>query len=104
MTMYIGMTDLPPKEEVMPKLMFARPPQSQEEEHRIHKRARSRHAPAHWLMRARIIMASWQGHRTTAIAAALNCHPQTVRKHITRFNVQGLAGLGTGPGRAASPG
>ena len=87
----------------MPKLIFARPPQNQEEENRIHKLARSRHAPGHWLMRARIIAASWEGQHTTAIAAALNCHPQTVRKHITRFNAQGLVGLGDRPGAGRKP-
>jgi transposase len=87
----------------MPKLIFARSPQDQEEEHRIHKLARSRHGPGHWLMRARIIAASWQGQRTTTIAVALHCHPQTVRKHITRFNLQGLAALGDQLGAGRKP-
>lgn len=87
----------------MPKLILARPPQDQIEEHQIRKLARSRHAPGHWIMRAGIIVASWQGQRTTTIAAALNSHPQTVRKHITRFNMQGLPGLGDRPGAGRKP-
>jgi transposase len=91
-------------EEVMPKLIFARAPQDHEEEYRIRKLARSRHAPGHWQLRARIIVASWEGRRTTAIANSLSCHTQTVRKHITRFNLLGLAGLGDRPGAGRKPG
>jgi transposase len=87
----------------MPKLIFARSPQDQEEEHRIGKLARSRHGPAHLILRARIIAASWEGQRTTTIAVSLSCHSQTVRKHITRFNFQGLAGLGDRPGAGRKP-
>lgn len=37
---------------------------------------------------------SWDGWRTTAIAAELPCHPQTVRERIVRFNAEGIDGLG----------
>lgn len=87
----------------MPKLIFARSPQGQEEEYRIHKLARSRHGPAHLILRARIIVASWEGQRTTTIADSLSCHPQTVRKHVTRFNTQGLEGLEDRPGTGRKP-
>lgn len=87
----------------MPRLIFASSPQDQAEERQIHKLARSRHGPAHLILRARIILASWRGQRTTAIADSLSCHPQTVRKHITRFNLQGLAGLGDRPGAGRKP-
>jgi hypothetical protein len=98
-SLYIGITDAPVRwEGVMPKLIFARSPQGQEEEYRTHELVRSRHGPARLILHARIIVASWQGQRTTAIADALNCYPQTVRKHITRFNLQRLASLGDRPG------
>jgi hypothetical protein len=41
----------------MPRLLFARLPQDQEEERKIRKLARSRHGPAHLILRARIIAA-----------------------------------------------
>jgi transposase len=82
----------------MPKLLHARPPADAEEERKIHKLARSRHAPADWMMRARMIAASWDGDRTSAIAARLGCHMQTVRERLARFNVEGLDGLGDLPG------
>lgn len=87
----------------MPKLLFARPPQDDIEERQIRKLARSRHAPGDWIMRARVIMRSWGGRRTTAIAAELGCHPQTVRERIAFFNAEGLDGLGDRPGSGRKP-
>jgi DNA-binding CsgD family transcriptional regulator len=69
----------------------------------IRKLARSRHGPAHLILRARIIAASWQGQRTTAIADSLSCHPQTVRKDIKRFNKQGIEGLADRLGAGRRP-
>jgi hypothetical protein len=43
----------------MPKLSYARPPADAEEEHKIRKLAGSRHAPADWVMRAKMIVASY---------------------------------------------
>jgi transposase len=43
-------------------------------------------------------VASWQGERTSAIAAELGCHMQTVRERLQRFNDEGLDGLGDRPG------
>ena len=40
-----------------------------------------------------MIVASWQGQRTTTIAAELSCHPQTVRERLHRFNAEGVDGL-----------
>jgi transposase len=60
--------------------------------------AGSRHAPADWVMRARMIAASWDGERTTTIAARLGCHMQTVRERLARFNAEGIDGLGDRPG------
>lgn len=82
----------------MPKLLFARPPEDDTEARQVRKLARSRHAPADWIMRARMIARSWEGLRTTAIAAELTCHPQTVRERIARFNAEGIDGLGDRPG------
>jgi len=82
----------------MPKLVFARAPLDEAEERQVRRLARSRHAPGDWIRRARMIGRSWDGLRTTAIAAELGCHPQTVRERLARFNAAGLDGLGDRPG------
>src|ERR671939_1480267 len=82
----------------MPKLLHARPPADAEEERKVRKLAGSRHAPGDWIMRARMIVASWDGARTSIIAAQLGCHMQTVRERLARFNAEGLDGLGDRPG------
>ena len=87
----------------MPKLSFARPPQDEKEERQLRKLAGSRHAPGDWIVRARMIAGSWEGKRTTTIAAELGCHPQTVRERITRFNAEGIDGLGDRPGAGRKP-
>jgi len=87
----------------MPKLLFAHAARDEKEEHQIRKLAGSRHAPADWILRARMIVGSWEGKRTTAIAAELGCHPQTVRERITRFNAEGIDGLGDRPGAGRKP-
>ncbi|WP_254858403.1 helix-turn-helix domain-containing protein [Protofrankia sp. BMG5.30] len=69
-----------------------------EEEQKIRKLAGSRHAPGDWILRARMIVASWEGERTSTIAARLGCHMQTVRERLARFNAEGLDGLGDRPG------
>jgi transposase len=79
-------------------LLHARPPADAEEERKIRKLAGSRHAPADWAMRAKMIAASWGGDRTSTIAAQLGCHMQTVRERLARFNAEGLDGLGDLPG------
>ena len=87
----------------MPKLLYARPPNNPTEEKKIRKLARSRHAPGDWIKRARMIMQSWDGLRTTMIAAKLRCHPQTVRESIHRFNAEGPDGLSDRPGAGRKP-
>ncbi|ACZ85018.1 helix-turn-helix domain-containing protein [Streptosporangium roseum] len=87
----------------MPKLLYARPPADAEEERQIRKLAGARHAPADWITRAQMIAFSWQGQRTSAIAARLGCHMPTVRERIERFNAEGLAGLGDRPGAGRKP-
>lgn len=87
----------------MPKLLFARPPQDEKEEHQIRKLAGSRHAPGDWILRAKMIVGSWERTRTTTIAAELGCHPQTVRERIIRFNTEGVDGLRDRPGAGRKP-
>ncbi len=87
----------------MPKLLYARTPEDAEEERKIHKLSRSRHAPGDWIFRARIISLSWRGVRTAEIAEELGCHPKTVRKRLHRFNALGIDGLGDRPGSGRKP-
>ena len=82
----------------MPKLLHARPPKDRDEERQVRKLAASRHAPGDWIQRARMIAHSRDGARTAQIAAALGCHPQTVRERLHRFNVEAVDGLGDRPG------
>src|SRR5688572_7539855 len=82
----------------MPTLLFARPPQDAVEDGQVRKLEASRHAPGDWIRRAQMIVHSWAGWKTTAIAATLRCHPQTVRERLDRFNAEGVDGLGDRPG------
>ncbi|GAB2442613.1 helix-turn-helix domain-containing protein [Streptomyces incanus] len=77
----------------MPKLLRARPAADAAEEEKIRKLAGARHAPGDWIQRARVVMLSWQGRRVAVIAAELDCHEQTVRRWLHRFNASGLEGL-----------
>lgn len=81
----------------MAKPLFARPPRDAEEERKIRKLAGARHAPADWVLRARMITASWAGKTVSMIAAELGCNPKTVRVRLHRFNAEGLDGLGDQP-------
>jgi transposase len=87
----------------MPKLLFARPPLDDPEARQTRKLAGSRHAPGDWILRARMIVGSWERKSTTTIARELGCHPQTVRERIIRFNAEGLDGLGDRPGAGRKP-
>ena len=87
----------------MPKLLHARPALDAHEAYRVRKLATSTHAPADWIIHAKMIVHSWEGLRTTAIAAALHCHVQTVRERIQAFNERGLDGLGLRPGGGRKP-
>jgi transposase len=87
----------------MPKLLHARPPRDDREEGQVRKLAGSRHAPGDWIRRARMIVRSWDGLRTSAIAADLGCHRETIRERLTRFNAEGLDGLGDRPGAGQKP-
>jgi transposase len=50
-----------------------------------------------------MIVRSWAGLRTGAIATELGCHPQTVRERVARFNAEGVDGLGDRPGPGRKP-
>lgn len=87
----------------MPKLLRARPPLDEDEEHQVRRLARARHAPGDWIARARMVVGSWEGKRVATIAAELGCHPQTVRERLVRFDAEGLDGLGDRPGGGRRP-
>src|SRR6266516_3596162 len=88
------------REAAMPKLLRASP-KDLGEERQVRKLAGSRHAPGDWIQRARMIARSWDGARTTQIAAELGCHPQTVRERIWRLPPRAWAGWG--PARRRAP-
>src|SRR6266487_488267 len=73
--------------------LYARPPTDPAEDRRLRKLAASRHAPASWIQRARIVTASWDGANVAELAQRLGCHPKTVSKWLHRFNAHGLDGL-----------
>jgi hypothetical protein len=81
----------------MPPLLHARPPADPDEQRSLRRLAASRHAPADWILRARIVVRSWDGERASQIAAGLGCHPKTVRQWLHRFNTHGVDGLGDRP-------
>lgn len=87
----------------MPKLLAARPPLDAAEERQVRRLARSQHAPADWVLHARMIARSWDGLRTRLIAEELDCHPQTVRERFYAFHERGLDGLGMKPGSGRKP-
>lgn len=78
----------------MPKLWRARAAQDETEARQVRTLAASRPAPGDWQQRARMIVRSWDGLRTGAIASELGCHVQTVRERLPRCNAEGLDGLG----------
>ncbi len=86
----------------MPKLIKARDPQDGREERRVRGLAHSRLGPRDAILRARMVALSWDGRRVPDIAAALGCHPKTVRARLARFDAAGVDGLrdGARPGRA----
>lgn len=87
----------------MPKLLHARPAHDENEARQVRQLAGSRHAPADWVIHAKMILRSWEGARTTTIATELQCHPQTVRERIRAWNARGLEGLGLRPGGGRKP-
>ncbi|WP_439681050.1 helix-turn-helix domain-containing protein [Embleya sp. MST-111070] len=82
----------------MPKFLMARQPVDEDEKKRILRLAGARHAPADWILRARIVALSWEGRRVPRAAARAGCDAKTVRRWLHRFNEHGLEGLGDRPG------
>jgi hypothetical protein len=66
----------------MPTLLAARPPLDAAEAHQMRRVARSHHAPADWVLHARMLARSWDGLHTRVLAEALDGHPQTVRERF----------------------
>jgi transposase len=87
----------------MPKQVCARAAQDEREERQVHKLAGSYHAPADWKFHAQMVVQSWAGQTPQEIALLLDCHPQTVRSHLNRFNAQGVNGLGMREGAGRKP-
>jgi transposase len=87
----------------MPRLLQARPPLDEAEQGLVCKLTTSRHAPADWVWHAKMIARSWDGARTSTIAAELGCHIQTVRERVQAFNERGVDGLGLKPGGGRRP-
>lgn len=81
----------------MPKILQARPAHDEQEERCVRKMAASRHGPADWITHAKIVARSWDRKRVEAIAKELDCSPQTVRRRVHRFDVEGIEGLGDRP-------
>jgi transposase len=87
----------------MPKQVKARAAQDTQEERLVRRLAGSHHAPADWKFHAQMVLLSWAGKTPNEIAAELGCHPQTVRIHLKRFTLDGVAGLGMRPGSGRKP-
>jgi transposase len=81
----------------MPKLLRARPARDEQEERWVRKMAASRHGPADWIVHAKMVARSWEGEQVEAIAKDLECSPQTVRRRLHRFEIEGIEGLGDRP-------
>ena len=81
----------------MPKILRVRAAHDEREEKQVRKLAGSRHGPADWILHARMVVHSWDGERVEAIATDLQCSPQTVRRRLHRFDVEGIEGLGDRP-------
>ena len=70
--------------------LTARQPLDAHEERQVRKLAHSVHAPADWILHARMVTRSWDGLRTRQIAEALGCHPQTVRDHLLSTSAESM--------------
>jgi transposase-like protein len=81
-----------------PVSMFAKGSASEVEQLGAGLRGRWREAA-----RAVMVLLSLQGLAAAQIAVLLDCHPATVRRWISRFNDEGLAGLADRPPVRAAP-
>lgn len=82
----------------MPKLLCNSAAVDAAEARKVRTLTCSRHALAEWRVRATTVVRSWDGLRTTAIAAEPGYHPQTARERLVRFKAEGMDGLGDRPG------
>ena len=85
----------------MPKCLTLRP-LTDEETRAVARLAHSRTEPARTVERGRLVWHARGGARVPAIARALGVCEATVRLWLTRFNADGLDGLGDAP-RAGRP-
>ena len=81
-----------------PVIVFAKDPGCELEQSRTELQGRWRQAA-----RTVMVLLSLYGLPPAQIAELLDCHPATVRRWISRFNREGLAGLADRP-RSGSPG
>jgi len=81
--------------------VVARAAVDDDERTRVEKLATARHAPKDWVMRAQVVVSSWEGWAVPQIAERVGCSARTARSWIHRFNAEGLTGLGdrSRPGR-----
>src|SRR5258708_2353594 len=92
-----------PRRLPMPQHVSARPPLDATGERGVRKLAHRAHAPADWIVHAKLVVRSWDGQRTRQIAQELGCHPETVRQRLHAFTERGLDGLGRQPGSGRKP-
>jgi transposase len=86
---------------VVSGLVVARAAVDDDERARVEKLAAARHAPRDWVMRAQIVVSSWDGWAVPQIAEQVGCSARAARAWIHRFNAEGVSGLGdrSRPGR-----
>ncbi|MGE3270343.1 MAG: helix-turn-helix domain-containing protein [Chloroflexota bacterium] len=77
----------------MPKRLQARSAIDDAEEQYIRRLASARTATFLSVLRARIVVLSWEGLDTAGISVELRCHPKTVRERISRFNEEGVRSI-----------
>lgn len=85
----------------MPKQLAARPASDVTAAHQVRTLAHRAHAPADWIVHAKLVVRSWDGLRTRPIAEDRGGNPQPVRERLQACNDRGVDGLGSKPG--ASP-
>jgi hypothetical protein len=72
--------------------LYARPARDPDEERKIRKLAGARHAPADWILRARMITLSWGGNQVTARVR----FPKLCASACTASTPRGWTGSATG--------
>lgn len=86
----------------MPTLLQVRP-LTEDEANDLRRLAHSQKVEARIRERARICWRSHEGQCVREIVTNLRLNEKTVRRWITRFNAQGLAGLADGPRQGRPP-